>query len=62
MFDYVTLACLAGLVVFGLLWKKASPKTLYMDTDNDPVSWKSIFGYLWIISLAILVAYQFTPE
>jgi len=62
MLDYVTVGCLAGLVIFGYLWKKASPKTLYMDSDNVPVSWKSICGFLWIICLVILVSYQFAPK
>ena len=62
MLDLVTLSCLAGLLVFGWLWGKASAKTLYMDSDNDPVSWKSICGLLWIMCLVILIAYQFSAD
>ena len=58
--DYVTLGCLIGLVVFGYLWRKSSPETLYHDSDGDPVSWKSIFGLLWIMCLVILIASRFT--
>lgn len=62
MFDYVTVGSLAGLVIFGYLWKIASPRALYMDSDNDPVSWKSICGYLWLMSLVVLIAYQFSDK
>ena len=60
MIDHVTVGSLIGLLVFGFLWRRASSSTLYIDSDNDPVSWKSIFGWLWILCLVILVANQFT--
>ena len=58
MFDYITLASLIGLVVFGVLWSKASPRVWYYDSDNDPVSLKSVFGLLWLVCLATLIYQQ----
>jgi hypothetical protein len=55
MFDHVTLGSLIGLVVFGVLWNRASAKVWYMDSDNAPVSLKSIVAFLWFVCLAILI-------
>jgi len=46
---------LSGLVVFGVLWKKASDKVWYFDSDNDPVSLKSIFSFPWLVCLFVLI-------
>jgi len=51
----MTIASLIGLVVFGALWVKASDKVWYIDTDNDPVSFKSIISLLWMICLCVLI-------
>jgi len=58
MFDYVTTGSLIGLVVFGVLWNRASAKVCYMDSDNAPVSLKSIFAFLWLVCLAILIKHM----
>ena len=55
MFDYVTIGSLIGLVVFAVLWNRASAKVWYMDSDNAPVSFKSIFAFLWLVCLAVLI-------
>ena len=57
--DTVTFAALAGLAVFGLLWSRASSKVWYYDSDNDPVSLKSIFGLLWLVCLFVLLMQLF---
>lgn len=59
MFDYITACCLFGLVIFGYLWGKASPKVWYMDSDNDPVSLKTIIGLIWLVCLVTLVYQQY---
>jgi len=59
MFDYITMGSLIGLVVFGALWCKSSDKIGYMDTDNEPVSLKSIAAFLWLVCLVVLVYKQF---
>jgi len=43
MLDYITTGSLIGLLVFAVLWNRASAKVWYMDTDNAPVSLKLIF-------------------
>ena len=48
-------ACLLGLVGFGLAWRRASARTLYRDTDNDPVSVRSAVGLLWLVCLVTLL-------
>lgn len=58
MFDYVTLFSLIGLVIFGLLWSKASSRVWYYDSDNDPVSLKSVFGLFWMVCLVTLIYQQ----
>ena len=58
MFDHITLSCLIGLVLFGVLWRKASAKVWYYDADNDPVSLKSICGMIWLVCLVTLVYQQ----
>ena len=58
MFDYVTTGSLCGLVVFGVLWNRASAKVWYMDSDNAPVSFKSIFAFLWFVCLAVLIKHM----
>ncbi len=55
MFDYVTMGSLIGLLVFGVLWNRVSAEAWYMDTDNAPVSLKSIFAFLWFVCLAVLI-------
>lgn len=55
MFDYVTTGSLIGLVVFGVLWNRASAKVWYMDSDNAPVSFKAIFSFLWCVCFVILI-------
>jgi hypothetical protein len=55
MFDYVTTGSLIGLVVFAVLWNRASAKVWYMDADNAPVSFKSIFAFLWFVCLVVLI-------
>ncbi|MCK5499166.1 MAG: hypothetical protein KAI15_02530 [Gammaproteobacteria bacterium] len=59
MFDYITVGSLIGLVVFGVLWNKASAKVWYMDSDNSPVSLKSIVAFLWLICLVVIIYQQF---
>jgi hypothetical protein len=58
MFDYITVACFVGLLALGVLWKKASAKVWYMDSDNAPVSLKAIVGFLWMICLVTLIYQQ----
>lgn len=53
--DTITLASLAGLIIFGFLWTKASSKIWYYDSDNDPVSPKAVIGLLWMVCLFILL-------
>ncbi len=55
MFAYVTTGSLIGLVVFGVLWNRASDKVWYMDSDNAPVSLKSIVVFLWFVCLTVLI-------
>ena len=55
MFDYITTGSLIGLVVFAVLWNRASAKVWYMDSDNAPVSFKAIFAFLWFVCLAVLI-------
>lgn len=59
MFDYTTAGSLIGLDVPGLLWSSASAKVLYMDSDNEPVSLKSIVAFLWLICLLVLICQLF---
>jgi len=59
MFDYVTTGSFIGLVVFGVIWNRASAKVWYMDSDNAPVSLKSIVAFLWFVCLAILIKHMF---
>jgi hypothetical protein len=59
MFDYITTGSLIGLVVFAVLWNRASAKVWYMDSDNAPVSFKSIFAFLWLVCLAVLIKHMF---
>ncbi|MCH8846246.1 MAG: hypothetical protein IIC11_05845 [Proteobacteria bacterium] len=59
MFDYTTVGSLIRLVVPGLLWNSASAKVLYMDSDNEPVSLKSIVAFLWLICLLVLICQLF---
>jgi len=58
MFDYVTIGSLVGLVVFAVLWNRASAKVWYMDADNASVSFKSIFAFLWFVCLAVLIKHM----
>ena len=58
MFDYITTGSLNGLVVFGVLWNRASAKVWYMDSDNAPVSLKSIVVFLWFVCLAVLIKHM----
>ncbi len=58
MFDYVTTGSLIGLVVFAVLWNRASAKVWYMDSDNAPVSFKAIFAFLWCVCLAVLIKHM----
>ena len=58
MFDYITTGSLIGLVVFGVLWNRESAKVCYMDSDNAPVSFKSIFAFLWLVCLTILIKHM----
>ena len=58
MFDLITLSCLVGIVVFGILWRKASARVWYYDSDNDPVSLKAVCGLVWLVCLVILVYQQ----
>lgn len=53
--DTITLGSLIGLLVFGYLYHKASGKVWYMDADDDPVSFKSIFALLWWVCLVVLL-------
>jgi len=59
MFDYITTGSLIGLVVFAVLWNRASAKVWYMDSDNAPVSFKVIFAFLWFVCLAVLIKHMF---
>ena len=59
MFDVITAACIAGLIVFGYLWTKASPRVWYHDSDNEPVSMKAVVGFLWLVCLATLIYQQY---
>ena len=58
MFDYVTTGSLIGLVVFAVLWNRASANVWYMDSDNAPVSFKAIFAFLWCVCLAVLIKHM----
>lgn len=58
MFDYITLCCIVGLVVSGTLWRVASSRVWYIDSDNDQVSFKSIFGWIWMVCLVTLIYQQ----
>lgn len=55
MIDYVTIVSLTGLVLFGVLWKVSPGKAWYYDTDNDPVSMRSIMALFWLICLFVLL-------
>jgi len=59
MFDYITTGSLIGLVVFAVLWNRASAKVWYMDSDNAPVLFKVIFAFLWFVCLAVLIKHMF---
>lgn len=55
MQNIITIVCLAGLIVFGFLWTKASSKVWYLNSDNEEVSPKAIIGFLWMTCLATLL-------
>ncbi len=59
MFDIITAGCIAGLIIFGYLWKKASPKVWYYDSDNEPVSMKAVIGLLWMVCFVTLIYQQY---
>ena len=54
MIDWITIGSAAGLLVFGVLYRKASARIWYMDSDNAPVSMKAVIGFLWWICLTVL--------
>ena len=54
MVDWITIGSLIGLLVFGVLYRKAPDTLWYTDLDNAPVSMKAVFGVLWWICLTVL--------
>jgi len=55
MLDRVTIFALIGLAVFSWIWKRASSRTWYIDSDGDPVSARAIVGLAWMVCLLVLV-------
>ena len=58
MFDYITTGRLISLLVFGVLWNRASAKVWYMDSYNAPFSLKSIVAILWFVCLVVLIKHM----
>ena len=54
--DPVSLICIVGCVLFGVLYRFASDRVWYRDEEGDGVSARSVCGYLSLICLVVLVA------
>ncbi|MCP4573707.1 MAG: hypothetical protein GY838_15215 [bacterium] len=53
---WIAMGCVAGIVVFGSLYRRASTRIWYRDWDGDGVSARSVCGGLSLIFLVVLLA------